>query len=214
MVPGSSRTRPARAGVDRRGRRRGAVRAVASGGGALNIVDRIEALLFVADAPVPLEILARALGATEGQTEQALQVLAERHEERGSLRVVHIAGGYQLATKPEFAEVVGDFLKPQRQRLGRSLLEVLAIVAYRQPITLAEIDQVRGVQSDYSVRALIERRLIREVGRKHAPGRPALFGTTQQFLHAFNLKSLDQLPAVESAASIPVLEASPKTLFD
>lgn len=163
---------------------------------------------------MPLDVLARALGATEGQTEQAVQVLAERHAERGSLRVVQIAGGYQLATKPEFAEQIGDFLKPQRQRLGRSLLEVLAIVAYRQPITLAEIDQVRGVQSDYSVRTLVERRLIREVGRKHAPGRPTLFGTTQQFLHAFNLNSLDELPPVESATSIPDLEPPPKTLFD
>lgn len=160
----------------------------------MSLVDTLEALLFVADSPVSLAALARSAAVTEGQTEQALELLIERHESAGARQVVKIAGGYQLCTKPEHAELIGNFLKPQRQRLSRSLMEVLAIVAYRQPLTMAEIDEIRGVQSDYSVRALAERRLIKEVGRRKAPGRPLLYGTTQQFLHQFKLNSLKDLP--------------------
>lgn len=108
--------------------------------------------------------------------------------------MVRIAGGYQLCTKPEFAEIVARFLQPQKHKLSRSLMEVLAIVAYQQPVTSAEIDAVRGVQSDYGLRTLVEKRLVCEVGRKSAPGRPVLYGTTQQFLHTFNLNSLTELP--------------------
>jgi segregation and condensation protein B len=102
-----------------------------------------------------------------------------------------------LSTRPEFADVIANFLKPQKQKLSRSLLEVLAIVAYRQPITLGEIESVRGVQSDYGLRQLLERRLIHEVGRKQTPGRPVLYGTTQEFLHKFNMADLSQLPPLE-----------------
>jgi len=136
-----------------------------------------------------------------GQIEQALEVLSERLGQQGPLHLVKLAGGYQIATKPEFGQAIANFLKPQRQRLSRSLMEVLAIVAYKQPLTMAEIDQIRGVQSDYSVKALLERRLIQEVGRRHAPGRPMLFGTSQQFLHQFKLNDLSQLPALETADS-------------
>jgi segregation and condensation protein B len=169
----------------------------------LSIVDRLHALLFVADAPAPTRVLATALEATEGQVEQALEVLEERLARDGPIQLVRLAGGVQLATKPEYAELIGAFLKPQRQRLSRSLMEVLAIVAYRQPITLAEIDAVRGVGSDYGLRALLERRLIKEVGRKPVPGRPVLYGTTQQFLHQFNLNDLSELPGLDTGASLP-----------
>jgi segregation and condensation protein B len=161
------------------------------------LTDQLEALLFVADQPANAKALAAALQVTEGQVEQAIEVLEARLEERGSLRLAKLAGGYQLCTKPEFAGIIANFLKPQRQRLSKSLLEVLAIVAYRQPITLAEIEQVRGVQSDYSVRALVERRLIQDVGRKKVPGRPVLYGTSQEFLHQFKLNDLKELPDLE-----------------
>ncbi len=141
--------------------------------------------------------MAQALSLTEGQVEQAVELLEERLGRSGPLQLVRLAGGIQLSTKPEYAQAVSSFLKPQRQRLSRSLMEVLAIVAYRQPMTIAELDAVRGVQSDYSVKALLERRLIQEVGRKKTPGRPVLYGTTQQFLHQFNLNDLSQLPPVE-----------------
>jgi segregation and condensation protein B len=161
------------------------------------LVSAVEALLFSTDAPASVASLARALGALEGQVEQALELLRDRLDRSSGIQVVQIAGGYQLCTRPEYAELVAGFLKPQRNRLSRSLLEVLAIVAYRQPVTLAEIDLVRGVQSDYSVRQLVERGLIAEAGRKKAPGRPMLFATTQQFLHLFHLKDLSELPPIE-----------------
>ena len=162
-------------------------------------VDSVEALLFVADSPSTPETLAQALELTVGQVEQALEILHERLTSQGPLHLVRLAGGYQLATKPEYGQAIANFLKPQRQRLSRSLMEVLAIVAYRQPLTMAEIDQIRGVQSDYSVKALLERRLVQEVGRRHAPGRPLLYGTSQQFLHQFKLNDLSQLPELENS---------------
>lgn len=169
----------------------------------MDIVDAIEAILFVANSPASLAEVARAVGATEGQTEQAIEVLQGKLESQGALQVIKIAGGYQLCTKPDHAERIADFLKPQRQKLGRSLLEVLAIVAYRQPLTMAEIDEIRGVQSDYSVRALLERRLLNEVGRRKTPGRPLLYGTTQQFLHQFKLNSLKELPPLAPDVFLP-----------
>lgn len=175
----------------------------------MSLPDQLEALLFVADQPASVKSLALALQVTEGQVEQGIEVLEARLEERGSLRLAKLAGGYQLCTKPEFATLIASFLKPQRQRLSKSLLEVLAVVAYKQPITMAEIDQVRGVQSDYSVRALAERRLIQEVGRKKVPGRPVLWGTSQEFLHQFKLNDLKDLPGID-----PERSDVPATLFD
>lgn len=167
----------------------------------MSIIDQLEALLFVSDGPVGVDVLAMTVQGTEGQVEQALEILEARLDERGAIRLTKIAGGYQLSTKPEHAELVVNFLKPQRQKLSRSLMEVLAIVAYRQPITVTDIEIVRGVQSDYSVKALQERRLIAEVGRKVAPGRPVLYGTTDQFLHQFKLMDLSQLPPIEQDES-------------
>ncbi len=163
----------------------------------MSIVDQVEALLFVSDEPVSAAVLASSLGVAEGQVEQALEILEAHLESRGAVRLTKIAGGYQLCTKPEHAVMVANFLKPQRQRLSRSLMEVLAIVAYRQPVTLVDIETVRGVQSDYSVKALQERRLLEEVGRRQAPGRPVLYGTTDQFLHQFNMVDLSELPPVQ-----------------
>ena len=163
----------------------------------MNLTDQLEALLFVSEAPAKLNDLARTLDVTEGQVEQGLEVLTERLDASGALKLVKIAGGYQLATKAEFADLVGVYMKPQKQRLSRSIMEVLAIVAYKQPITTAEIEVIRGVQSDYGIRVLQERNLICEVGRKATPGRPMLFCTTQQFLHQFNLDGLTQLPQLE-----------------
>jgi segregation and condensation protein B len=163
----------------------------------MSLPDQLEALLFVADQPASIGALSQALQVTEGQVEQGLEVLEARLEERGSLRLARLAGGYQLCTKPEFAQAIATFLKPQRQRLSKSLMEVLAVVAYKQPITMAEIEAVRGVQSDYSVRALVERRLVHDVGRKPVPGRPVLYGTTPDFLHQFKLNDLQDLPPID-----------------
>lgn len=165
----------------------------------------VQALLFVADAPATLRSLAEATKLSEAEIRRALEDLAIRLEGT-ALALVEIAGGYQMCTREAYAEAVGNFLQPQRQKLSRSLMEVLAIVAYRQPVTLAEIDGVRGVQSDYGVRGLLERRLIQEVGRRETPGRPVLYGTTQQFLHQFNLNDLEQLPKLHEASAEGILQ--------
>ncbi|HRI44770.1 MAG TPA: SMC-Scp complex subunit ScpB [Fimbriimonadaceae bacterium] len=165
----------------------------------MNLIRQLEAVLFVADTPVPLSALAESVSASEEEVREALQKLGASLQTGSALQLVRIAGGYQMCTQPIYADVVATFLKPAKQRLSRSLMEVLAIVAYRQPVTMAEIEAVRGVQSDYSVRQLADRRLIKEVGRRHTPGRPLLFGTTQQFLHQFNLEDLSQLPKLETS---------------
>ncbi|MCW5940620.1 MAG: SMC-Scp complex subunit ScpB [Fimbriimonadaceae bacterium] len=162
-----------------------------------NLVGRIEAVLFVAEAPVSLPLLAQLLAVPEGVVEEGVALLNARLADQSAVMVLRIAGGYQLSTRPEYAELVERFLKPQHQRLSRSLLEVLAIVAYRQPVTQSEVETVRAVQSDYGIRVLVERGLIKEVGRKESPGRPILYGTTQQFLHQLNLDNLAELPDVE-----------------
>jgi len=166
------------------------------------LVDAVEALLFVAPAPVSLQDLAEASGREEEQVRDALEALSDRLERTGGIKLVKIAGGYQLCTKPEFAEQVANLLRPQKRRLGRSALEVLAIIAYRQPITAQEIFIIRGVQSDYSLRVLMDLGLIQELERKQAPGRPILYGTTQQFLHQFNLNDLSDLPEVPGVPSV------------
>jgi segregation and condensation protein B len=163
----------------------------------MNLVQQLEAVLFVADKPTPLSVLAEATQATELQVQDALRNLSLKLDSGSALQLVQIAGGYQMCTRAPFSELVARFLKPQKHRLSRSVMEVLAIVAYRQPITLAEIEAVRGLQSDYGVRQLLERRLAREVGRRPTPGRPIEYGTTQQFLHQFNLNDIEELPQLQ-----------------
>lgn len=165
----------------------------------MNVLRAVEALLFVADSPAAPDALAKALDVPVYAVEEALEKLGGRLHHESGLQLVRIAGGYQLCTKPEMAEAVARFLRPQKSKMSRSQLEVLAIVAYSQPVTSAEIDAVRGVDSSYALRVLVERRLVTDVGRKKAPGRPLLYGTTQQFLHRFNLEDLSQLPAVTRA---------------
>lgn len=162
----------------------------------MQLKQQIEALLFVSDSPVTLEELAKATGATEIEIDHDLHELQKECAESRGIQLLQIAGGWQFCTRPEIAEMVANFLKPQRQRLTRAQIEVLAIVAYQQPVTAAEVEAIRGVNSDHGLRALLERRLVYEVGRKQAPGRPVLYGTTPQFLHAFGLSSLGALPPV------------------
>ncbi len=163
----------------------------------MRLIDRVYALLFVSDSPATVDELSAALNVPIYEVEEALEKLGGKLTHDGPLQLVRIAGGYQVCTKADYAEMVTRYLNPQKQRLTRSLMEVLAIVAYKQPITSAEIDAVRGVQSEYGLRQLIEKRLVAEVGRKQAVGRPVLWGTTQQFLHLFNLEKIEDLPELE-----------------
>jgi len=170
----------------------------------LTPVDRVLALLFVADAPAPAQTMALALQLTEGQVEQALEILEAQLHDRGPIQLVKLAGGWQLSTKKAYAADIAAFLKPQASKLSRSLMEVLAVIAYRQPITTGELEVIRGVSCDYGVRALLERRLIEEKGKRQTPGRPILYGTTDEFLHQFKMKDLGDLPPVsEGLPALP-----------
>jgi len=160
----------------------------------MQLSDVLHALLFVADAPLTLETLSEVVGESPDAVERALQALEQELGARGPIQLVRVAGGYQLATKPDYALYITRLLNPPPKRLSRAALEVLAIVAYEQPVTQAQIDALRGVDSSHMVRQLLARGLIAEVGRKDAPGKPILYGTTQQFLHYFGLNSLDELP--------------------
>lgn len=155
----------------------------------------VEALLFAAREPVPLRRLAEICGASEAEVGAALQAVREHlaGEEHG-LEVAEVAGGFRLFTKRRFAAQVEALLAEARPRLSPAALETLAVIAYRQPIARADVEALRGVQCDHVIRQLLERQLIRVVGRKDAPGRPFLYGTTPAFLEHFGLRDLSELP--------------------
>jgi len=159
----------------------------------------IECLLFVATEPVSLKTICEI---AEIDKEDALELMGELQEEyrrrRRGLQILEIAKGYQLCTRPEFASYIERLYKPQSSSgLSKAALETLAIIAYKQPITRGEIEMIRGVKVDSSIATLVEKELIKEVGRKDGPGRPVLFGTTPDFLRYFGLKDLKDLPDPE-----------------
>lgn len=160
------------------------------------IASKIESILFVAGEPVLLSELCRGLELTEGELKQKLFELSLSYEaEDRGLRVFVTGDSAQLTTAAENAEAVEAVLNPTRSRsLSSSVLETLAIVAYRQPVTRAEIEEVRGVRCEYAVERLLKLGLVAISGRKDVPGRPMLLVTTDAFLHKFDLASLDDLP--------------------
>jgi segregation and condensation protein B len=157
--------------------------------------NKVEAVLFVAEKPVARSELARLAGATPRQLDAALGELAAAYE-GGGLRLQHDGDEWQIVTAPEMAPYVSAYLGADRLRVSPASLETLAVVAYRQPITRAEVEAIRGVNCDQTIYTLMSRRLIEERGRKDAPGRPILYGTTWEFLECFGLSSLEQLPTV------------------
>lgn len=159
----------------------------------------VESLIFASGAPVPLARLLEALdGPDRREVTAALRLLGERYEQTGSgLRLVHVAGGYQLRTPSEHGPWVRRLLGQKPPRLSRPMLETLAVVAYRQPCTKVEIEAVRGVDADAVLTTLVERRLIKIAGRKEAPGRPLLYVTTREFLEVFGLPDLQALPPLK-----------------
>lgn len=154
----------------------------------------LECILFVATKPLPLEEIARILEVPLDEALMLLNELAVEYERRSGLAVVEVAGGWRMVTRPEFALYISRIHPPQRVRLSRGSLEVLAIIAYHQPITRPEIEQLRGVDSSAAIQSLLEHGLIQVVGHKETIGRPRLYATTQKFLELFGLKSLDELP--------------------
>jgi segregation and condensation protein B len=158
----------------------------------------LESLLFAAGAPVPIARLVDALdGPGRAEVLAALEALAATYERDGrGIRLIQVGGGWQLRTPSEHGPWVRRLLRERPPRLSRPMLETLAIVAYRQPCTRVEIEAIRGVDVDSVLATLLERRLVRIVGRKEAPGRPLLYGTTREFLEVFGLPDLKALPAL------------------
>ena len=157
----------------------------------------VESLLFVTDKPVTLDQLHEATGVDKPRLEEALAQLGEIHRDGVSgIVLTEVAGGWQFRTEPESGEFVRRFLRVKPQRLTRAALETLAIIAYRQPVTRPEIEDVRGVDSGAVVKALLERRLIKILGKKDEVGRPILYGTSREFLEFFALKDLSALPTL------------------
>jgi segregation and condensation protein B len=158
------------------------------------LVTGLESLLFVAAEPAPLERLRAALGCSVEEVEAAVAALTEQLADRG-IRVQRSADGVHLVSAPEHAHSVEQFLGLQAaSKPSSAALETLAIVAYRQPVTRSQIDEIRGVSSERVVRSLVAQGLIQEVGRATTLGRPVLYATTGEFLQRFGLTSLDDLP--------------------
>lgn len=167
------------------------------------LAGRIEAILFVAGEPVRIEELAKALDVTVRQVEDEITKLRDEYDfhQRG-FTLKRFGHQVQLATRALYATDVVHLLQPvQKQSLSQAAMETLAVIAYKQPVTRAEIEQVRGVKCDYSVQSLMKKELIMEVGRKEALGRPILYGTTENFLSHFGLTSLEDLPPMPEAPS-------------
>ena len=157
----------------------------------------LETLLFVSAEPMPIERLMVVLGeVSKHEVKQALQALREEMDRQGrGVQLVELAGGYQIVTRMEYAPWVKRLAKMKAApKLSRMALESLAIIAYKQPIVRSEIEQIRGVEVSTVLRTLLERKLIRMVGRKDVPGRPIMYGTTKLFLQQFGLSDLSQLP--------------------
>jgi segregation and condensation protein B len=170
------------------------------------LIDVAEALLFASETPVEADRIQEVLRLdSAGEARELVRELVARLDARGSaLQVIEVGGGYRLVTRPEVAPWLVKLARSRtRSRLSRSALETLAIVAYRQPVSRPDIDAVRGVNSEAVLDNLLDRRMIRIAGRKDSPGRPFLYETTRDFLVAFGLRDLADLPKVEGELLIP-----------
>lgn len=172
----------------------------------------LEALLLAADQPLSVDQLFRFFMSEGGVTKKDVRAALEQLGEQTTGRAVElreVAGGYRLQVRAEYADWVGKLWQEKPPKYSRALLETLALVCYRQPVTRGEIEEIRGVSlSPTIIKTLLERSWVREVGVKEVPGRPALLGTTQQFLDDFNLKSLDELPSLPEIKDPQQLEAA------
>ena len=159
----------------------------------------IEALIFVSDEPLSVKTIAAVLKEDKDAVSEAIAALAQEFNARQSgLQLREVAGGWQFATRPEYHEHVRAFLKTRPSaKLTIASLETLAVIAYRQPITVPEILEIRGVQSPSAIKTLLDKKLIVAKGRKETVGRPMMYGTSKDFLLQFGLKDLSELPSVE-----------------
>ena len=163
------------------------------------IISIVEALIFVADEPLTVKILAEVLEEDKETVQAAVEELVQEYERRESgLQIREIAGGWQLGTRTEFHEEIRRFLKTRPSaKLSLAALETLAVIAYKQPATVPEILEIRGVQSASAIKTLLDKKLIVARGRKETVGRPMQYGTSKDFLIQFGLRDLSELPSIE-----------------
>lgn len=162
------------------------------------LLGAVEAILFAMGESVSLSKIASAIGKDETEAKRLLEELKKQYQkkERG-IQLIELEDSYQLCTKPELYDYLIQVAKqPKKHVLTDVLLETLAIVAYKQPVTKIEIQKIRGVKSDHAVNKLVEYDLVCEVGRLDAPGKPLLFGTTEEFLRRFGVQSVEELPSI------------------
>ena len=164
----------------------------------------VEALLFASSKPLPLDTLAEASGIDKAGLRDALKDLQEEYSSRPrGFTLEEVAGGFQLRSDPRFKEQIGKlYAARSRRRMTRSSLESLAIIAYRQPVTRAEVESIRGVDSGAVLKTLLSLSMVRILGRKEAPGRPILYGTTREFLEYFGLRDIESLPTLEEVTEL------------
>ena len=178
----------------------------------LDIKPILEGIFFVSDSPIRLETLVEIL--SESNREEILEgigrIKTEYEEGSKGVELIEIASGYQFRTKPRWAEWINRLKKAKAVKLSRSALETLAIIAYRQPIIRPAIEEIRGVDSGWVLRTLLEKDLVKMMGRKDLPGRPMIYGTTRTFLELFGLNTLADLPTLKEVQPPPVVEEIPK----
>ncbi len=166
----------------------------------------LESILFLANEPLSVSVLARQIQLDKTNTRILLDSLMDEYTERnGGITIKEIAGGYRFLTSEKYSEELKKIFKPKNtEKLSRSLMETLAIICYKQPITLPEIEEIRGVNSRALVATLLQKNLIKPQGFKPVPGRPTLYVTTKEFLIKFNLSSLSELPPLKELKEIPI----------
>lgn len=164
----------------------------------------IEALLFASPRPIGIDVISEVTGMEPGDIGDIIRSLLEEYDsDNRGFSLLEVAGGYQLRTRSDFADEVGAlFLARARRRFSRSSLETLSIIAYRQPVLRSEIEKIRGVDSGGVLKTLLSHGMIRVLGRKEAPGRPIMYGTTSEFLEYFSLRDLESLPTLQEVAEL------------
>jgi len=169
----------------------------------------VECMLFVSSDPLTAKQIAESLDLDESEVEDAVRALESDLDSFSGLQLMRVAGGFQICTRPEYADYCAIILAPSKKRLSKAALETLAVVAYRQPCTMPEVEAVRGVSVDGVMRTLMDRGLVKEAGRKQTPGRPILYATTPEFLEYFGLNDVSELPDIDLMAveEIKALEA-------
>jgi segregation and condensation protein B len=172
----------------------------------------LEGIFFISDSPVRLETLVEILPELNKEEilEGIVRIKTEYEDGSKGMELAEIAGGYQFRTKPRWAEWINRLKKAKTVKLSRSALETLAIIAYRQPIIRPAIEEIRGVDSGWVLRTLLEKGLVKMMGRKDLPGRPMIYGTTRTFLEVFSLNTLADLPTLKEVQPPPPAEEIPK----